>query len=51
MARDGRWIHDKTITGQIQIHKGAWGDGGNSLELYNFVMAQTKLGGQRSTDA
>ena len=40
-----RWIHEKTITGHIRystlMNKRFY----SSLELYNFVMAQAKLGG------
>ena len=47
----GRWIHEKTITGQIRYHKLMGRRWYSSLELHNFVMAQSKLGGQRGTGA
>ena len=43
----GRWIHDKTITGQIRYSRALGKRWYSSLELYNFVMAQSKLGGQQ----
>ncbi len=44
-----RWIHDKTISGQIRYTRALGKRWYSSLELYNFVMAQAKLGGQQST--
>ena len=49
MPATARWIHDKTITGQIRYARALGKRWYSSLELYNFVMAQAKLGGQRST--
>ena len=45
----GRWIHDKTITGQIRYSKLLGRRWYSSLELYNFIMLQSKIGGRRST--
>jgi hypothetical protein len=42
----GRWIHDKTITGRIRYHKLMNRRYYSSAELYEFVMAQSKIGGQ-----
>ena len=44
-----RWIHDHTIAGHIRYTRALGKRWYSSLELYNFVMAQSKLGGQRST--
>lgn len=51
VARDPRWIHDHTITGHIRYTRALGKRWYSSLELYNFVMAQSKVGGQRSTRA
>ncbi len=43
----GRWIHDHTIAGHIRYVRALGKRRYSSLELYNFVMAQSKVGGER----
>jgi hypothetical protein len=42
-----RWIHDHTIAGHIRYTRALGKRRYSSLELYNFVMAQSKVGGER----
>lgn len=46
-----RWIHDHTIAGHIRYSRALGKRWYSSLELYNFIMAQSKIGGQRNTGA
>ena len=46
MPATARWIHDHTIAGHIRYVRLLGRRWYSSLELYNFVMSQAKLGGQ-----
>lgn len=41
-----RWIHDHTIAGHIRYARALGKRWYSSLELYNFIMGQSKVGGQ-----
>ena len=42
-----RWIYDHTIAGHIRYTRAFGKRYYSSLELYNFIMDQSKLGGQQ----
>jgi hypothetical protein len=47
-AATRRWIHDRTITGQIRYHKLMGNRYYSSQALYDFIMAQNKISRQHS---